>query len=231
MRQMTRVSALLIATVVAGSALAADKGATFTLNLPVLSYSSADTKSKPDGGSESKETRTGRDTADLGGSWASVSFGSAVVTLWPFTNGKKVRGGYLINDMLEAGLTLGLNNFKEKESKAEETANRIGLYAKASPKAGPAVIEVHLGFDSVSTKGKTVTTTGTPPTSTTADVDQSGTELTLSTTALIPLASNLNYGAGFWYMMSSTEIKKPGKQEASASQFGLTLASLRLDLN
>jgi hypothetical protein len=229
---MTRVSALLIATVVSGSALAADKGATFSLNLPVLSYSSTETKSKPDGGTEAKETRTALDTASLAQAWVSVGFGSAVVYLWsPFSDAKKVRGGYAINDMLEAGLTLGLNNFKEKESKAEETNNRIGFYVLATPKLGPAELEVHLGFDSVSKKGKTVTTTGTPPTTTTADVDESGTELEFATTALIPLASNLSYGAGFWYTMTSNDIKKPGKQKDSSSQFGLTLASLRLDLN
>lgn len=231
---MTRVSALVIATVVSGSALAADKGATFSLNLPVLSYSSTDTKSKPDGGTEAKETRTALDTASLAQAWASVSFGSAVVYLWsPFSDAKKVRGGYAINDMLEAGLTLGLNNFKKKESKDEETANRFGFYVLATPKLGPAELEVHLGFDSVSKKGKTVTTTGTPPatTSTTADVEESGTELEFATTALIPLASNLSYGAGFWYTMTSNDIKKPGKQKDSSSQFGLTLASLRLDLN
>jgi hypothetical protein len=229
---MTRVSALLIATVVSGSALAADKGATFSLNLPVLSYSSTETKQKPDGGTEAKETRTALESADLDQAWVSVGFGPAVVYLWsPFTDAKKFRGGYVINDMLEAGLTLGLNNFKEKESKAEETDNRIGLYVQATPKVGPAHLEVLLGFDSVSKKGKTVSTAGTPPTTTTADVEESGTELEFSTTALVPLASNLNYGAGFWYTMSSNDIKKPGKQKDSASQFGLTLASLRLTLN
>ena len=47
---------------------------------------------------------------------------------------------------------------------------------------------------------------------------------------LFPLASNLNYGAGFWYVMAKGEEKK-SKVDYSSNQLGLMLASLRLDLN
>lgn len=231
MRPITRVSALLIGSVASVSAFAAeDKGAVLTLNLPVLEYSSATTKEKPDGGKESKETTTGTDTANLTqDGWVSATFDNVVVYMWPFARAQKVSVGYYFNDLIEAGVTVGINGLKQKESKAEETKNRFGFYVEAEPKVGPAQLELILAADHVTQKGKNLTyvygSTAEP------EKDQTGIEAALGVNALFPLAKNLSYEVGLKYSTSSFDVKKPAKEKNSDAKFGVTLAAFRLSVD
>lgn len=230
MRPITRVSALLIGSVASVSAFAAeDKGAVLTLNLPALTYSSTTTTDKPDGGSEEKETRTATETSNLGeDGWVSARFNNFEVYVWPFARAQKVTATYHVNELIEAGVTVGLNGLKEKESKAEETKNRFGLYVEAEPKVGPAQLELILAADSVTHKGKNLNLVygGTD-----SEKDQTTLEWDLGVNALFPLAKNLSYEVGLKYSASNLEVKKPSKSKSSDGKLELTLAAFRLSVD
>lgn len=235
MRHMMRLSTVLFATVASGTALAADKGATLELNLPLLNYSSTTTKTKPSGLSETKETTTATNTAAGSDGYMSVYVGSAVLTLWyPFNpSAQKVGAGWAFNELLEAGVTLGLNSKKEKESKVTDNTNAYGVYVEAKPKVGPVHLEVTLSGEATSSKGKESVTSATTSTQLLESYESTGTTVDFSTLAFVPLDSNLSYGAGLSYTTSSVKTEKPStkKGKVTTDQFGVTIASLRLILN
>ena len=94
-------------------------------------------------------------------------------------------------------------------------------------------LEVFLGYEASAEKGKAVTTSTTTGTKTTEDFERSNSKVQLSALAFYPLESNLSYGAGLTYSSTSKETKKPkaDKQKFTASEFGVTIASLRLVLD
>ncbi len=225
------LKALLVSTLFGASAASA-ADATLTLNLPALSYSTTETKVKPDGGTEAKETTSGLATADLSQSYASVQFGSFLFYAYPFVDSKMVSLSYAVSEMIEVGLNLGLSSTKLKEAKTDSNKNLVGIFAWVYPKLGAVNAEAGLSIDQSTETGKSTTsvTVGTTTTTAEAKTNMSTLDVKLVANILVPLAKNLNYTAGFWYLMSNMNDKE-NKVKSTDGGFGLNIASLRLTLN
>jgi hypothetical protein len=213
----------------AGAAQAADDRATVTFNLPGLTYSSTNNESKPDGGDAVKQKGTDMVTGDLGDSYVQFTFGNCAMYFYPYNNLKVVSFGYMVTDMVEVGIDLGLNSSKVDKPKTESTDNTFGVYAFAYPKLGNLDSEAGLTIDQGTETGKKTEVDATGK-ETEVKTNVAKMETKLAANVIVPIRKNLQYVGGLFYKMSS-ENDKEAKIKNSTSGFGVNLLTMRATLD
>ncbi|MCA2958909.1 MAG: hypothetical protein IOD12_01565 [Silvanigrellales bacterium] len=158
------------------------------------------------------------------------------VYLYPAVTGGSLWLGKAMSETMEVGVTLGLNNSKEKESKKESMTNTIGAYYWGSMPAGPGTFEANINPFIEISSGKETTTTGTGATAVTGEVKTSGTQFGAYADALFVMAWGKNFeyaaGADLLFKTGSTTSKLGAGAEAeadvSSTDLGLILGKFRM---
>lgn len=218
-----------VSSLVIGQNAFGANAATVTLNLPALTYSSSTEKVKPTGGTETEAKKSKLSTVQLDQSFVSLTWKQLVVYYYPFTDAKVASVSYLVSDLVEVGLDLGLNSVKVDKPKDDKSVNTVGVYAWLYPKFGTLSSEFALIVDQTSTTGEmaTTTTAGT----TTTKVKDSALLTKVVANAVVPLTDNLNYVGGIYYAMTSAKADEAPKSKKTTGEFGVNIATLRVTLN
>lgn len=225
---LLRTASVLALTSFCGVAQAADDRATFTLNLPALSYGSVNSESKPDGGTSAKAKADSVSTGDMANAYVSIGFGNCVFYYYFLSDLKAISLGYMVTPIIEVGVDFGMNNSKTDKPKNEDNSTLFGVYGYVYPKLGTMDSEFGLIIDSLSEKGtETTDVAGTP---TEVKSNSSSMQTKLVANVLLPIRKNLNYVGGIWYQMNSAEDKE-AKVKKSESGFGVNLATMRITLD
>ncbi len=227
MRSMLWKSGLVgVAAMLSSQGFAADAdGASIILNFPLLHYGSE--ASKNEAGSTTTEIKTDSiTTQDLTESWGQVVFGKFSVYVSPFTPTPVVSPSYMVTDMVEVGLNIGLVNNKVDKPKDETTSNTFGAFVWAYPKAGPLDLETGLTVNSISNKTTTAVAGAAD-----AKTESTATEFKINLGFVYPIQKNLKYSAGLIYLNRKVKNEKPTSSDTTLSDFGINLASLRLTLD
>lgn len=236
MRFSTFCSAFVLTSVFATSTFAAEgaegssgsRGATLTLNLPALAYSTKNTKMKPEGTSSTSSTTEGFSTAGTDGTYAEISWGAYNAYFYPFQDAKTVALSYMVNDTLEVGLSLGLNEMSTNKPKEKHNENTVGAFVSYSPTLGTVPTEMVLGYTTVSGVDETRDAT----TDAKIKKTSSNNELALSIDAVVPISNNLHYLGGISYKIQNTNEKDTtGRTKNTIGVFGVNIATLRLVVN
>jgi len=224
---LVRLSVAAAMLVSAAQAQAAAGKGTVTFSFPVLDYTSTESKVKPDGGAEAKETTTKLETAELSAAYVQGTLGNLNFYFYPFTPAKVVSGSYLIDDKFEIGLNLGLNSTKAKEADTSSDDTLVGGFFYFYPELGPTTGEFGLNIDSVSSKSESIDASGATPTA--VKTNDSGTKIKLIAN-VVPMSKNFYYAGGLWYGIDSSEHKE-SKAKTTDNRLGLNLATLRFMLD
>jgi hypothetical protein len=189
-------------------------------------------KDKPDVGDEAEQKTTAMDTADLDDSWAAVQLGKTLVYVYPFNDTKTVSLSYMVTDLVEVGIDLGLNSNKVDKPKDESTDNTFGAFITAYPALGKQTLEATLAIDQTATKSETapVDATGAETDGDPVKKEETAMEIKLGANILVPLSANLMYAGGLTYTSTAYE-EKEAKDKKTFGELAVNLASLRLTLN
>ncbi len=217
--------ALVSASLFAMQAYAAESSVKFTLVQPILNYESSSDKTTPDVGASSKtETTSLGMPANATELW--IQHGQTMLYLYPAANDYFGISRLMMNDTLEVGANIGINDLKVKDGN-ETSATKFGLFAYYYVNAGPVILEPNLAFNIISDKSETVTAaTATAPAGT-SKTNNAGTEINLGVNVVYALDSRLDYVGGLTYNMTNME-EKESKTEMESSSFSIMLSSLRL---
>jgi hypothetical protein len=202
--------------------------ATFTFQYSGLRWTTNTTKSTDQNGEETEQKSTSLLTADLVNSMVYMTIdGKLKLYFYPFQDGNAlVSAGYKVRDDLEVGLDLGINSTRIDQPKSTSQASLFGGFATWSVAFPTFVLENGIVLDSSSFK--TLNTNGITGEEETSEF--SGAFLKVGFTAVVPIAKNAAYFTGAWFAMDHSK-NKAVDAKLSSSQFGITLAGLRITLN
>jgi|GEM_PF-3543759 len=202
--------------------------ATFTFQYSGLRWTANTTKSTDQNGEKTEQKSTSLMTADLAHSMVYMTIGDKLkLYFYPFQDGNAlVSAGYMLRDDLEVGLDLGLNSTRIDQPKGISQASLFGGFATWAVPFPTFVLENSIILDSSSFKTLTTNSlTGDEETS-----EFSGAFLKVGATAVVPIAKNASYLAGVWFAMDHSKNNSVAAKRSS-SQFGITLAGLRITLD
>ncbi len=202
--------------------------ATFTFQYSGLRWTANTIKSTDQNGEKTEQRSTSLLTADLVNSMVYMTIGGKLkLYFYPFQDGNAlVSAGYKVRDDLEVGLDLGLNSTRIDQPKETSQASLFGGFATWSLAFPTFVLENSIVLDSSSFK--TLTTNGLTGEEETREF--SGAFLKVELTAVVPIAKNASYFAGAWFAMDHSKDNSVDAK-LSSSQFGITLAGLRITLD
>jgi hypothetical protein len=202
----------------------ASPGASFSLQFTGLRWDQSRTKYSDEAKArESTHIKTG----DLADSvvWATID--RLNVYFYPFQDSNAlVSVGYMLRDDLELGLDLGVNATRVEDPKTEMSSNLMGAFVTWSLPFASQILENYAVFNFMTAEATDVNTS----TQEEETRKQSGSSFKASSTVIIPLARNVWYMTGIWW--ATEKGKDHGTQVTrSSSQFGVTLAGLRLTVD
>ncbi len=202
--------------------------ATLTFQYSGYKWNSTTSKSTDTNGNETERKGTSTLTADLVDSLIYVTIGGKLnLYLYPFQDGNALASvGYMVRDDLELGIDLGLNSTKIDEPKEEDHATLFGAFATYTVPVSNFALENAVVIDMTKLNSSSVSeTTGAESTT-----EINGVFIKASVNAIIPIAKNALYFAGPWLAIDNTKNASSDSKRAS-SQFGLTLAGLRITVD
>lgn len=209
----------------------------FRLSTTALRAGMLTESEKPDGGEEEKETTSTLTTfAQYPALELAVFPEGYAVYLYPGLTGGSVWLGKAMSETMEVGLTLGMKNSKEKESKKESMDNTIGVYYWGSLAAGPGTFEANVNPFLQIMSGKETVTAGTGAAATSSEVKTSGTQFGAYADALYVMAwgKNFEYAAGADLLFKTGTMKakvgsgKEAETKVSTTDLGLVLGKFRV---
>lgn len=220
------VSALLIGSSMS-TALAAENEATpasFSLQFSGLKWAQSTTKYSDE---SSKRELTTLMTADLVDSMIWTSFGKVNLYFYPFLDSNAlVSLSYMVRDDLELGIDLGLNTSKMKDPKSELTSDLFGGFVTWLVPLENYTLENLAILDFTRTESTEINST----TNEEQTVKITGNFLKISSNIVVPIAKNAWYMAGVWWATENGKNQTADTTKKS-TQFGLTLAGLRLTID
>ncbi|WP_141731600.1 hypothetical protein [Oligoflexus tunisiensis] len=207
----------------AGSA-ATESTASYSLQFSGLKWAQSKTKYSDEATSRDATSLMTGDLVDAS-VWASI--GKWNVYFYPFQDVNALASvSYMLRDDLEIGIDLGLNATRVKEPKNEVSSDLYGIFTTWSVPFESFILENLAVLDMT----RVETTSFNSTTGEDESTKVTGSYLKLSSTIVVPLAKNAAYLAGVWW--ASESGKNDGTDTTrKSSQFGLTLAGLRLTLD
>ncbi len=226
---MLRTKYLMVTafTLAATPCLAADPS--FTIQQGVLSYGMSDTKTTPQGGTESADSETTLTTMP-NSLLLYATMEKFAVYVYPTLEGTPVGVGYYVLPQLEVGATASLAS-KDVDSESDNrkltsSSSSIGVYATYYHSIADLALEFYYSPSFTTEKSEEKDKTAGTVTSKSA---VSGMKHLASVYGFYPLAKNLLYGAGMDVSMGQSESDEGSKDKVSSSAFVVNPAVLRLN--
>jgi hypothetical protein len=198
--------------------------ASFSLQFSGLRWSQSGTKYSDE---TSKREVSSLMTGDLVDSLVWATIGKVNLYFYPFQDvNSLVSLSYMVRDDLELGVDLGLNANKTKEPKSELSSDLLGAFVTWSVPVEDYVLEHFAVLDVTRTEATEINSS----TNEEETNKVTGNFFKISSSIVIPIAKNAYYMAGVWWAAEN------GKNHATdttrtSTQFGLTLAGLRLTVD
>ena len=212
--------------VAAVSGVAMANEGTFTIGQTGLVYTSTSSTTKPDGGTEAKETTTGFSTMPTS-FYGQATWDNMSVYVFPANPFMPLWVSYMPMKELEVGVRIGLDSKKEDKAKKEEAMNKFGLFGIYYVEAGPGTVEANFSFESHTTTSKTTTVDATTGASAEVKTNDAATEIVLGADYVYPVNKRFYYVGGVSYTMATTDVKEGNKRKTTANTLGLNLMSIR----
>ncbi|MDQ3231307.1 MAG: hypothetical protein M3Q07_05750, partial [Pseudobdellovibrionaceae bacterium] len=166
-------------------------------------------------------------TGDLVDAFVYATIGKLNLYFYPFQDvNSLVSVSYMVRDDLEVGVDLGLNANRIKEPKSELSSDLFGAFVTWYVPVGSYSLENMALVDFTRVESTDLNSlTNEEETS-----KHTGSYMKISSTIIVPISKNAFYFAGIWV------AAERGKDHTSdvtkkSSQFGLTLAGLRLTVD
>ncbi|HYX34932.1 MAG TPA: hypothetical protein VE954_17685 [Oligoflexus sp.] len=190
--------------------------AKFSLQIPVLKYTTSSIKTEsPQGSSNEKVNDLSTQVLDDG--FIGITLGKLGLYLYPFDDGNHlVSAGYMITDNIELGVDLGLNQ-SSSQGAGTKDSTQIGAWGYYYSTLGSLGLENGLSLNTSSRTDRN------PPN---PDAKSDEFSIKISSTVVYPLAKNLRYLGGAFIRNKS--LDGDGGIKTSTFQFGFILAGLRL---
>lgn len=153
------------------------------------------------------------------------------VYVYPFADLRMTSISYMVTDVVELGLDLGLNSSTVDKPKASESMNTVGLFGTYLAELGSNSLEAGLIIDQTQMSKETTTIDATSGAET--KVKESSTALLVkpSVTVVVPVTKTLKYFAGLAYSMNTENSKvEDAKTKVMTNTFSATLAGVRFSL-
>lgn len=190
--------------------------ARFSLQLPILKYTSSSIRTEsPEGSSSEKASDLNTQILDDG--FVGMTLGKLGLYIYPFHDGNNfVSVGYMITGSIELGADIGLNQSSRKEAGTKDST-MIGAWGYHYMSLGLLGLENGISINSSSKTDRN------PP-----NPDNTSKEFSVKAASNVtyPLAKNLRYIGGAFIRSKSQDAD--GGSKTSTLQFGFILAGLRL---
>lgn len=176
-------------------------------------------------GQKSERKATSLLSGDLVDSFIYATIGGKLnLYFYPFQDSSSlISAGYMLRDNLEVGVDLGLDATRVDEPKDEYSSDLFGAFATYTANFDGFAVENIATLDFT----RVESTIFNNQTSQDDKSKTSGTFLKLSATAIVPIAKNAFYLAGFWLAGDRSKNHTLDSKRTSG-QFGLMLAGLRI---
>lgn len=209
-----------------GTALAS-ADTTFTLQLPVLDYSSTSGSSKDESDAEVDTQASSLETAQLAGAYVSLMMDKCMLYFYPFADLKYVSASYMLGESAEIGVDFGINSSKLDKPKSESSSTQVGFFAGYfAPLVKDKINgEYYAFFSQTSTTATDEVLTGT--TLAEQKSDTIGTSIKVTAEAVVTLAKNVSYVGGLSYAINAAKDNE-AKSSSSSNQLGIRLAAIRM---
>jgi len=200
--------------------------ASFSLQFSGLRSSTTTTKVEQNGIEQSSKTSSIL-TLDLVDAYVWLTWDRFNVYLYPFQDANALfTATYMVTETVELGFDFGFNTTKTDQPKDELTARIFGLTGTLyTPLPNDITLETGLVLDATENKNVFIDNAGLETSST-----SKGRFGRLNVGVVVPLAKNAWYYGGASLSLQTTKTDNTSKK-STASQFGLTLAALRVTLD
>ncbi|MCX6127667.1 MAG: hypothetical protein NTX25_01220 [Proteobacteria bacterium] len=200
--------------------------ATLTFQYSGLKWNTVTTKTSPAIGAEVERKTTSLLSSDLADAAVYASMNKFNVYFYPFLDSNAlVSLSYMVQSDLELGFDLGVSHIKVNGSSNELSDSLFGIFAIWSKPISTMTLENSLTLDATSSKSVSFNEI----TQQESKTQISGKLIKAMSIVLVPLSRNASYFGGLWLGVENKKDSTDGEKTAK-TQFGITLAGLRISL-